>query len=375
MLIAILAVLLAGSIVYCLLAAAAALKHVRKRPSATAAKFRPISVLKPLAGSDDGLEANLRSFFEQDYPDFELLFAVHHASDPAAEIIRRLAPQYSTVKSKLIVTGDPPYPHGKVFSLQSMLNEAKHDLIVMSDSDIRVGKDFCRAVAADFEDPQLGLVTYPYRAVAGKSLWSRLEAIGMNADFHAGVLIAIMLEGMNFAVGPTIVARKHVLLAIGGVESVKDYVSSEDFMLGRIVASQGHGVALSSYVVEHRIGSETLRQNFAHRLRWARTTRRSRPWGYIGQIFTHPLVSALCASVAHPKFWLLLPITFLIRSITAWAVCGRFLRTRLRWHLLPLQDLIAFAFWVAGFFGNSIEWRGNQYLLSREGTIENTAAS
>ncbi len=375
MLAAVLGVLLAGSLAYCLLAAAAALKHVRKRPSVTAGNAQPISILKPLAGSDDGLEANLRSFFEQDYPDFELLFAVHHPSDPAAKIIHRLTLEYPTVNSKLIVTGDPPYPHGKVFSLQSMLNEANHDLIVMSDSDIRVGKDFCRAVAADFEDPQLGLVTYPYRAVAGKSLWSRLEAIGMNADFHAGVLTAIMLEGMNFAVGPTIVARKHVLLAIGGLESVKDYVSSEDFMLGRIVAGQGHGVALSSYVVEHRIGSETLRQNFAHRLRWARTTRRSRPWGYVGQIFTYPLVSALCASAAHPKFWLLLPITFLIRSLTAWAVCDRFLRTRLRWHLLPLQDLIGFAFWIAGFFGNSIEWRGNQYLLSRQGTIENTALS
>ena len=375
MLVAFLAVLLAGSIAYCLLAVAAAMRHLRKRPSLPTEKEQPISILKPLAGSDDGLEANLRSFFEQDYPNFELLFAVQNESDPAVEVIRRLAPEYPSVQSTLIVTGDPPYPHGKVFSLQSMLNKAKHNLIVMSDSDIRVGRDFCRAVAADFKDPQVGLVTYPYRAVAGKSLWSRLEALGMNADFHAGVLTAIMLEGMNFAVGPTMAARKHVLLAIGGVESVKDYVSSEDFMLGRIVAGQGHRVTLSSYVVEHRIGSETLRQNFAHRLRWARTTRRSRPWGYVGQIFTYPLVSALCASVAHPKYWLLLPITFLIRSITAWAVCERFLRVRLRWHLLPVQDLIGFAFWIAGFFGNSIEWRGNQYSLNREGTIENTAVS
>ncbi len=375
MLTAILVVLLCGSLIYCLLAITASLIHVRKTGEPGPGDSLPISILKPLAGCDDGLEANLRSFFEQDYSNFELLFAVRHSSDPAATIVRRLAPEYPNVDSNLVITGEPLYPHAKVFSLQCMFNEAKHDVIVMSDSDIRVEKDFCRVVAAEFHNQRAGLVTYPYRAIAGKSLWSRLEAAGMNSDFHAGVLTAVMIEGMNFAVGPTIVARKDVLLAIGGLERVKDYLSSEDFMLGRLAAQLGHTVSLSCHVVEHRIGSQTRRQNFSHRLRWARTARRSRPWGYVGQVFTHPLPLAALACVAHPRIWPLLPLTLLFRSTAAWAVSKRVLRACVPWHLLPLQDFLAFGFWIAGFFGNSIEWRGNRYLLNRDGTVEPSTAA
>ncbi|MBV9297138.1 MAG: glycosyltransferase, partial [Acidobacteriaceae bacterium] len=146
-------------------------------------------------------------------------------------------------------TGEPPYPHAKVFSLKCMFDESRHDLIAMSDSDVRVGPDFCRSVAAEFENQRLGLITCPYRAVAGKGIWSRLEALGMNTDFHAGLFTAVMMEGARFAVGPTIVARREVLLALGGVERVKDYLSSEDFMLGRLASDLGFAVSLSSYVV------------------------------------------------------------------------------------------------------------------------------
>ena len=192
----------------------------------------------------------------------------------------------------------------------------------------------------------------------------------MNTDFHAGILTAVLLEGMNFAVGPTMIARRHVLLGLGGLERVKDYLSSEDFMLGRLAAQQGYGVSLSSYVVEHRIGSETMRHNFAHRLRWARTSRRSRPWGYVGQIFTYPLPLALLAFLVYPISWPLSLIAIAARFVAAWAVSQRFLRARVPWHLLPLQDLVGFAFWIAGFFGNSIEWRGQRYLLNRDGTVQ-----
>ncbi len=225
-----------ASWIYCVLVIAASAKYLRSRHPVLAEAFEPISILKPLAGMDEGLEANLRSFFEQDYPNFELLFAVRKHDDPAADLIRRLTREYPAVTAKLIVTGDPPFPHAKIFSLECMLDRSKHDLIVMSDSDIRVGGDFCRSIAAEFHNQQVDLETCPYRAVAGRSLWSRLEAVGMNTDFHAGVLTAVMLEGMKFALGPTLVIRRHVLQAIGGIERLRDYVS-EDFMLGRLVVA------------------------------------------------------------------------------------------------------------------------------------------
>ena len=355
---------------YCVLAVAAAVRHKRGcRPFAVGTP-PAISILKPLAGLDEGLEGNLRSYFEQDYEEFELLFAVRHEWDPAASLVRQLMAEYPAIHAKLILTGEPPYPHAKVFSLQCMLDQSCHDLVVMSDSDVRVGRDFCKSLAAEFSDERLGLVTCPYRAVAGKAIWSRLEAVGMNTDFHASLFTAVMMEGTKFAVGPTIVARKHVLNSLGGLERVKDYLSSEDFMLGRIAADQGFMVRLSPYVVEHRIGSERMLQNFSHRLRWARTTRRSRPWGYIGQFFTYPFPVSLGICLLTHGHWSLLAITIALRMAAAWTVSERVLYARVPWLLLPLQDLIGFAFWIAGFFGNSINWRGRRYILNRDGTVQ-----
>jgi ceramide glucosyltransferase len=326
-------------------------------------------VLKPLAGLDEGLEENLRSYFEQDYAAFEILFAARQESDAAVAVVRKLLREYPGVDARLLVTGEPPYAHAKVFSLKCMLDQAKYDLMAMCDSDVRVGRDFCRRLADEFEDSRLGLVTCPYRAVAGNSIWSRLEAIGMNTDFHAGIFTAVMIEGAKFAVGPTIVARRHVLAALGGIERVKDYLA-EDYMLGRIASDLGFQVRISSYVVEHRIGSERMGANFAHRLRWARSTRRSRPWGYIGQFFTHSVPLGLLATLAVPGNWRLLGVTLLLRAFSAITVSERILGAAIPWFLLPLQDMVAFFFWIAGFFGKSIQWRGQRYTLNRDGTLE-----
>jgi len=364
------ALILLGCWVYCVLAIAGAVLHARSHGNLDCKQQTAISVLKPLSGGDDGLEDNLRSFFEQDYKNYELLFAVRHEDDSAVPVVRRLMRQYPAVQSKLIVTGEPPYPHAKVFSLQTMLDESRHDLVVMSDSDVRVGRDFCWRMATEFADTRLGLVTCPYRAIAGRAIWSRLEAIGMNTDFHAGVFTAVMMEGAKFAIGPTIVARKNVLNALGGIQRVKDYLSSEDFMLGRIAAELGFVVRLSPYIVEHRIGSQGMKANFLHRLRWARTSRRSRPLGYIGQFFTHSLAVTLLMCLLSPSCWRLLLVSVVFRIMTAWTVSEKTLRARIPWLLLPLQDFVGFAFWIAGFFGNSIYWRGERYVLNRDGTVQ-----
>jgi len=370
---AILLLLLCGSIVYSLLSVVAALRYLAVRPPALLSS-EPVSILKPLAGLDLDLESNLRTVFEQDYPEFEILFAVRREDDPAVEVVARLQGEYPKVSSRLMITGDPLYPNAKVFSLELMLAAASNDLVVMSDSDIRVTPDLLRTVAAEFQDPHFGVATCPYRAVAGASFWSRLEATGMNTDFWGSALVARMLEGMRFAVGPTIVARRTVLQSIGGCGRLKEYLA-EDFVLGKFAAEAGLGVILSSYVVEHHIGSATLQQNVEHRLRWARSTRRSRPEGYIGQLFTMPLPLALLVCAASPSWWPVLLLALIARAIAAYTVSARVLRTRINWLLLPIEDLLGFCFWIAGFFGNTISWRGRRYRLFSNGRFERIPSS
>ena len=364
----VLLVLLAGAVVYSLLSIVAALRYLSVRPPALNS-LEPISILKPLAGFDMGLESNLRSFFEQDYPAFEILFAVRTQDDPAVPIVENLRQEYQRVPSRLLVTGESPYPNAKVYSLEQMLAAAANDLVVMSDSDIRVTPGLLRTVAAEFQDAGLGVATCPYRAVAGPSFWSRLEAIGMNTDFTAGILVARMLEGMKFAVGPTIAARRRVLQAIGGFDRLKDYLA-EDFVMGKFASDAGHGVILSSYVIEHHIGSTDLRNTAAHRLRWTRSTRRSRPLGYVGQLFTMPLPLALLVCAVNQAWWPVLLLTLGVRLLAAYTVSARVLYAEINWLLLPIEDVNAFCFWLAGFFGNTIVWRGRRYRLYSDGRFE-----
>jgi ceramide glucosyltransferase len=357
-----------GALVYSLLQIVGAVRYLAIKPPALHSA-EPISVLKPLAGLDLDLESNLRTFFGQDYPAFEILFAVRTANDPAAEVVGRLQREYSGIPSRLLVTGEPPYPNAKVYSLDKMLSAAAHDLVVMSDSDIHVTPTLLRTIAAEFQDPHLGVATCPYRAVPGLSFWSRLEATGMNTDFWGSALVARMLEGMRFAVGPTIAVRRRALLSIGGFDRVKDYLA-EDFVIGKFAAEAGHGVILSSYVIEHHIGSATLRENVAHRLRWARSTRRSRPAGYVGQLFTMPFPLAVLVFAASPAWWSVLPVALMVRALAAYMVSAQVLRARINWLLLPVEDVMGFCFWIAGFFGNTISWRGRRYLLSPDGRFK-----
>jgi ceramide glucosyltransferase len=360
--------LTAGALVYCLLTIVAAFRYRSVVPSRLESP-EPISILKPLAGLDDLLESNLRTFFRQEYPAFEILFAVRRSDDPAAAVVKKLQREFPDVPARLFVTGEPPYPNAKVFSLDLMLKEAANDLVVMSDSDIGVTPDLLRTVAAEFQDGRVGVATCPYRAIPGHSFWSRLESTSINTDFMAGILVARMLEGMNFAVGPTIVARRHVLQAIGGFDRLKEYLA-EDFEMGKLAAEAGYAVILSSYVIEHHIGTSDFRQNAAHRLRWVRSTRRSRPAGYVGQLFTMPLPLAAALWAWNHTWWPLAAATVIFRGLAAYVVSVKVLRARINWLLLPIEDFIGFFFWTAGFFGRTISWRGRKYLLHSDGRFE-----
>jgi ceramide glucosyltransferase len=364
--------LVASSLVFCLLTVIAVRGYLAVRPPALLFA-PPISVLRPLHGVDDGLEENVRSCFAQDYPDFELLFAVHTADDPAVPVFERVRAEFPAgPPARLVITGDPPSPNAKAFSLQRLTDEARFDLLVMSDSDVRARPDMLRDLAAEFQDPSVGLITCPYRAVSGGSLWSRLEAVGMNTEFVGGVLVARMLEGMKFALGPTIAARREVIERAGGFRQLGEFLA-EDFVLGQRAAQRGFRVLLSSHVIEHRIGSQALGPNLGHRLRWARSTRRSRPLGYWGQVFTNPLPLALLLCMIQPHAWPVLVVTVAFRAGAAWTTANWVLGivfSASDWLLLSVQDLLSSGIWVAGFFGNSIQWRGRRCSLLPDGRFK-----
>lgn len=368
----ILSALLVGSWVYCALQIVAAWRYRSVHPS-PAGRPEPISILKPLDGLDEGLEQNLRTFFEQDYDCFEILFAARGDNDPGLQLARRLSLEYPGTPARFFITGDPPWPNAKAWSLELMMRDARHDLLLMSDSDIRVTPGMLQIIAAEFGDSRLGVATCPYRAVSGPSFWSELEALGMNTEFWGGVFTARLVErGVHFAVGPTIAARRHAIDAVGGWDHLSRYLA-EDFVLGQSAAAAGYGVILSSYVIEHRIGSQNLHANFSHRLRWNRSTRRSRAAGYVGQVFTNPLPLALLLAALAPEAWPALLFTLALRAWAGFEVAARTLRVHLGardWILLPLQDLVSFGLWISGFHGDTILWRGRQYRLLADGRFE-----
>jgi ceramide glucosyltransferase len=359
--------LVTGSATFCLLTIVAAERY-RAVKSPQSRELPPLSILKPLRGHDEGLEQNLRTFFLQDYPAFEILFAVEEEDDRAVPLVRQLIHEYPLIPARLLIAGPSQWPNAKVHSLTCMAQNSSYELIVMADSDVRVSPDFLRRVVAELNAKGVALVTCPYRAIAGNSFWSQLEALGLNTEFIAGVLVARMLGGMDFALGPTIITRKSHLEEIGGISDLQHYLA-EDFVMGKRLAGRGHRVVLSSYVIEHRIGSQSLRANLSHRLRWNRSTRRSRPVGYVGQIFMHGLPLALALTAWSPDWWPVALAVIALRYAAAWRA-ARAINARPSYFWLPVQDLLSIAVWAAAFFGRSIIWRNRRFSIDRLGRFQ-----
>lgn len=334
----------------------------------------PCSVLKPLAGDEPGLKENLRSFFRLEDPLPELLFAAREASDPALTLARSLASEHPGVRATVLAAGEAPFPNRKVHSLAAMTAAASGEVLVVSDSDVRVEPAALRELLREFRDPRVGVVTCPYRAVAGASPWSVLEALGMNTEFWGGVLTAQYLHPMDFAVGPTMAVRRSCLEAVGGWAAFGEHLA-EDFQIGRCARQAGYDVRLAARPVEHRIGSQGFRANLRHRLRWRRSTRRSRPAGYWGEVLANPLPWSLLlpwAASGAAWSWMLTGACVALRLTAALAV-GRAVLGDSRLHrrlwLLPLQDTLSLALWIAGLFGTRITWRGGSYSLTRDGRL------
>ncbi len=366
-----LSILFLGSLVYCMLAVIGTWRY-RRSGARRLAVFPPVSVLRPLAGAQDNTEANLRSLFSQDYPGFEVLLSVHEATDPAAAIARRVMAEFPGIPSRLIVAGVSPQPNAKVWSLRALEGHAANEILVMSDSDIQHEPDCLATVVSELEQPNVALVTCPYRAFGGPRFWARLEALGLNTDFLAGMLTQRLLNGMDFAIGCTIATRRRDLASIGGFDTLQRYLA-EDFIVGNLLHAQGRGVILSRSVITHHIGNEGFLKNWKHRLRWARSTRRSRRAGYIGEIFTKPFAISLLIWAVEPRAWGFVVIALMFRAGVAYSTGLEILEDPLLaryWWLLPVEDVASFVNWVLGFFGKTILWRGRRLVVAPDGSFE-----
>jgi ceramide glucosyltransferase len=358
-----------ASFAYYVVAIIAALRFFRARDAASSANFTPpLSILKPIYGLDRETYQNYASFCLQDYPDYEILFCVSDDRDPAIAVIAELARNFPDRKIKLIVGSEPLGVSDKVNKLCRMVREATHEIVVVSDSDVRVEPQYLRAIAAPFRDPKIGAMTCLYRGLTDGSLAANLEAIGNSTDFTAGVLMAWMLGDVNFTLGATMATTKTRLAEIGGFESLVDHFS-DDYELGNRIAARGHGVELSTFPVSIVYPHQTLGDAFRHQLRWNLSIRYSRPAGHLGLIFTQGLPLALLAAVFAPSAaWAVsLVLGYLVlRGASAWIIGVAGMRDALlrrKMELLPLRDAFAFVVWVASFFPQRIHWRGREFYV------------
>ena len=364
-----------------LLIAAVHRRHIGRSDKGELA-FPKATLLKPLCGLEPNLEANLESFFQQDYPTFEIVFGARQLDDPALRLARDVAGRYPHVPVKFIASGEPDRPNAKVCSLEKMCATASSDYFVISDSDVHVQPHYLRSVVLPLLDPNVGLVTCLYRGVPTGGIWSRLEALGMSVEMTSGVLVADLLEGMRFALGPTMAVRRHVLADIGGMAGLAEFCA-DDYVLGHRVHQHGWKVVLSDQVIDHVVISRACKPSMLHQLRWAKSTRFSRGLAHLGSGLTF----------AMPYGWLAMGAGFALQrpllawGLIGWAVANRMLlslvagwgvvgdRRALRdcW-LYPLRDFLGFCFWLASYFGSTIVWRNDLYRLEAHGKMKRVGA-
>jgi len=378
--IAVLTTLLAiAGIGYFLAAIFAAQRFLALRRSPSPPFAPGVTILKSLKGLDPGMIEAFRGHCRQEYDgDYELLFGVSTADDPAAAVVRHLQDEFPDTKIRLVVCPQRLGTNGKVSTLIQLLPHVHHDFLLINDSDISVSSHYLSRVMACFASPsaqrkdaqkEVGLVTTLYRGKANETLASRFEALGIATDFQSGVLLdKLIAGGLSYGLGATLAVRREALQKIGGLEVLVDLLA-DDYELGSRVAKAGYRVELSTEVVETEVPAYTWRGFVEHQLRWARTVRDASPGGYVGLLFTHGFVLALLnafTSGFSPLSLWLLGMSFFLRLALAMTVGGQVLgdhQVLPGLLLLPLRDLVAAGVWVAGFAGNAIVWRGERFLL------------
>jgi ceramide glucosyltransferase len=360
-----------SSIGYYALCLLSARKFLRQRKAADES-VRPtqaVSILKPLRGTDPEMYESFRSHCLQDYPEYEIIFGVSDPKDPAIPLVERLKAEFPERAIRLMVCRENLGANTKVSNLAQMVRKARYEYLIVNDSDIRVEPGYLRRVLGPLTDPKVGLVTCLYRGIANSSLGSRLESLGISTDFCPGVLVAQTVEnGIRFGLGSTLAFRQRDLQAIGGFEAVVDYLA-DDYQIGERIAAQGLEVKLSEVVVETFLPRYTVRNFLNHQLRWARTVRDSRFWGYVGLGLTFGLPWAfvvLLLARGTGWAWGLLAITLVMRTAVAVVVGKMVLRDRQvirSLAFIPLRDLFALLVWIVSFAGHEVAWRGDRFRL------------
>jgi len=337
----------------------------------------PVTIFKPAHGMEERLEQNLESFFQQDYPDYEIIIGARSEDDPAILLAKKIAQRYPEIKSRIVASGPPEWPNAKVFTLDKMIPLSRNDFFVISDSDVRVDRDFLRNVIPPLFDRKLGLVTCLYRGDPASDFWSFLEALGMSVEMPSGVVTADMLEGIRFALGPAVALRRDSLAAIGGIRATADYYS-DDYVLGNKIWAAGYKVIFSHYFIHHVLTPRSFLRTLGDQLRWMKSTRHSRPWGHIGSGLTFAMPFGLLGLIAATALgrWGL-GLSFLAASfanrviqslVVGWWLMKDQRALRFCW-LYPLRDLQGFGVWVASFLSHTFYWRGEIYQFTKHGRI------
>ena len=376
------------STIFLALVILAAIRFKRKARSAAdspqSAPLPPVSLLKPLHGAEPGLREYLESFFAQDYPQFEILFCARTDADPGLQLAREVAALHPERHVRFLLSGQPPWPNARCFSLSLMAPQAAHDILVITDSDVRVRQGFLRSVIAPFASNDVGAATCVYRGDAtGRRFWALMEGMGMSVEMTGGVIVADMLEGMRFTLGPCMIVRKRVLESFGGFDKL-GYYYADDFMLGNLVAATGKTVVLSSHIIDHCIVNSSFSRTISHQWSWMKSTRFSRPWGHLGTGLTFAvpfgILGLLSASLMHMPFvgagllgWALVSRMLLCLFAGGWVI-GDPAAYRYCW-LYPLRDLLGSILWAASYTSRRVGWRDDQFVLEKGGLMRKVATS
>jgi ceramide glucosyltransferase len=332
-----------------------------------------ISILKPIRGLDPDAFANFSSFCRQDYPRWEVLFGAEDENDPGLEAARRVQREHRQTSIRIVAGNGADGTNPKVRTLARLAREARHPFLLISDSDIRVGRSHLERMAEPLRDPRVGAVTCLYRTSAD-TFWGRLDSLALSTEFVPGVLVARRLEGMTFGMGSGILIRREVLERIGGFAALADSLA-DDYLLGNFSVRAGYRVELSSDIVDHRLGTRSLRDLLARQLRWNIAILTSRPWGYSGLLFTQGTTAALMLAIAaggSAAALALAGVTLAARIGAAWFLTSRCLKDRqaqrLLW-LLPIRDLLSTATWIMAFFSRTVVWRGRRFRIGSGGRL------
>ena len=384
---ALLLLAIAGSFtssIYLIMTLVATARHLRLARGAEAAadstppsSLPPVTIFKPIHGMEEQLAADLESFLQQDYPDYEVIFGVRDADNPAARIAEEIRARHSRIPSQVIVSGPPAWPNAKVFSLDKMIAASSRSFFIISDSDVRVTPDFLRNVIPPLMDSKVGLVTCMYRGVPASDLWSRLEALGLSIEMSSGVMVADMVEGMRFALGPAMAVRRDAIDAIGGIRAVADYYS-DDFELGNRIWTKKYRVVLSHHIVENVLTPRSPLRTLGDQLRWMKSTRYSRPLGHAGTGLTYAMpfgiLGLIAGGVSGHWTWaiglfLLACANRIIQSVAVgWGVTRDPRALAFCWFY-PLRDLFGFVAWMLSYTSRKFYWRGETYCFGKGGRI------